>query len=158
MFRELFTNNWVLCSIGFLVLLSIACVWWYYYDTAPDRIAVTEAEEYACQYFTKPKPNIKEKKHTQITETHTTEKTSGNIQEVDNLKQHNNTESDLPLAYEEVIDNIRYITVDSPNGKITYKLPNASPHGFGTFPEIPPDYNLGAVWLKTHYYQMSTEY
>ncbi|MDE0482911.1 MAG: hypothetical protein OXI67_10060 [Candidatus Poribacteria bacterium] len=45
MFRDFLTNKWVLGGVGFLIVLSIACVLWYQHDTAPYRKAAAEAEE-----------------------------------------------------------------------------------------------------------------
>ena len=39
MFRDILTNKWVLGGIGFLIVLSIACLLWYQHDTADMRKA-----------------------------------------------------------------------------------------------------------------------
>ena len=45
MLRDFFTNKWVLGSIGYLIVLSVACVLWYQYDIADERKAAVDAEE-----------------------------------------------------------------------------------------------------------------
>ena len=45
MYRDILTHKWILGGLAFLIVFSIACVWWYHYDTAPYRKAAAEAEE-----------------------------------------------------------------------------------------------------------------
>ena len=37
MLRDVLTNKWVLGGVGFLILLSVACVLWYQHDIAPEH-------------------------------------------------------------------------------------------------------------------------
>ena len=39
MYRDILTNRWVLGGVGFLILLSIACVLWYQHDIADEKKA-----------------------------------------------------------------------------------------------------------------------
>lgn len=45
MLREYLTNIYVLGAIGFLIVLSVACVLWYRYDTAYDKQQLVKDEE-----------------------------------------------------------------------------------------------------------------
>lgn len=45
MARYFLTNKWVLSSVGFLIVLAVACVLWYQHDIAPYKQEVAEAEE-----------------------------------------------------------------------------------------------------------------
>ncbi|MDE0088682.1 MAG: hypothetical protein OXU23_23375 [Candidatus Poribacteria bacterium] len=45
MLSDFLTNKWVLGGVGFLIVLSIACVWWYQHDIAPHKKAAAEAEK-----------------------------------------------------------------------------------------------------------------
>ena len=44
MIREFITNIWILGIIAIILLFSVACVWWYQYDTAPYIQEVVETE------------------------------------------------------------------------------------------------------------------
>lgn len=46
MLRIFFTKKWIFGGIAFLILLSVACVWWYHHDTASYRKTLTEAKDY----------------------------------------------------------------------------------------------------------------
>ena len=37
MYRDILTNKWVLGGVGFLIVLSVACVWWYQHDIADEK-------------------------------------------------------------------------------------------------------------------------
>ena len=45
MYRDILTNKWVLGGIGFLIVLSVACVLWYQHDIAPYKQKAAEAEQ-----------------------------------------------------------------------------------------------------------------
>lgn len=45
MLREYLTKKYVLGAIGFLIMLSVACVLWYRYDTAHDKQQLAKAQE-----------------------------------------------------------------------------------------------------------------
>ena len=45
MFREIVFNKWILGAIAFLIVLGIACVLWYHYDTAPYKRDAAEIAE-----------------------------------------------------------------------------------------------------------------
>ena len=45
MYRNILRNRWFLGSIGYLIVLAVACLLWYQYDTADERIVVSGVEE-----------------------------------------------------------------------------------------------------------------
>ena len=45
MYRDFLTNKWILGGVGFLIVLSVACVLWYQHGMAAERKAVADAEE-----------------------------------------------------------------------------------------------------------------
>ena len=45
MYRDILTNKWVLGGVGFLILLSVACVLWYQHDIADEKKAAAETEK-----------------------------------------------------------------------------------------------------------------
>ena len=154
MSRDILTNKWVLGGIGFLIVLSVACVLWYQHDIAPYKQEAAEAEQLLRQNLAEQTRAAQEQK----TVSEITETPSDVVQEVETVELQENTFSGLPKATEEISGNVRVITVDTPQGKRVFKLPKASPHGFGPFPEIPPDYPTGAVWLQSTYYLQTTEF
>ena len=45
MSRDFLINKWFLGGVGFLIVLSVACYFWYQHDIAPERKAAAEAEK-----------------------------------------------------------------------------------------------------------------
>ncbi len=45
MYRNILRNRWFLGSIGYLIVLAVACLLWYQYDTAAERKVVSGGEE-----------------------------------------------------------------------------------------------------------------
>ena len=53
MFRDTITNKWFLGGVAFLIVFTVACVFWYRYDTAPDRRDAAETAELLHQWAAK---------------------------------------------------------------------------------------------------------
>lgn len=53
MFRDILTNKWVIGGVVFLIVFSVACVFWYRYDTASDRKSAAETAELLRQWAAK---------------------------------------------------------------------------------------------------------
>ena len=64
MFRDFVGNKWIIGGIVFLIVLSVACVFWYRYDTAPDRRDAAETAEVARAMGSNPKSEHTEAKAT----------------------------------------------------------------------------------------------
>ncbi|MDE0086657.1 MAG: hypothetical protein OXU23_13140 [Candidatus Poribacteria bacterium] len=45
MLRDVLSNKWILGGVGFLILLSVACVLWYQHDIADDRQQAAETQK-----------------------------------------------------------------------------------------------------------------
>ena len=45
MSRDILINKWVLGGVGFLIVLSVACVLWYQHDIAPYKQKAAEAKK-----------------------------------------------------------------------------------------------------------------
>ena len=126
MFRDILTNKWVLGGVGFLILLSIACVVWYQHDIAPEKKAAAETSEYARQWEKErkaaPKPVTKDvtkvpaENGDTIAEKPVNEVTA---QVGNNTESGDKTKSQTPAATAEAKD-----------------VPT-SPFGFGPYPEVP---------------------
>lgn len=55
MYSDIFTNKWVLGGVGFLIVLSVACVLWYQHDVADDRQQAAETQKIEKQLKPLPK-------------------------------------------------------------------------------------------------------
>ena len=45
MYQDIFTNRWILGSLGFLIVFAGACYFWYQYETVPLRQQIAELNE-----------------------------------------------------------------------------------------------------------------
>lgn len=127
MLRDVLTNKWFLGGVGFLILLSVACMLWYQHDIAPEKKAAAETSEFTRQW---------EKERKAAAKTVTKDETKAPAENSDTIaekpvnkvttKVDNDTESggtteaQTPAA--EVVD-----------------VP-VSPHGLGPYPEVPADF------------------
>ncbi len=126
MLRQYLTNKWVLSAIGFLIVLSVACVLWYQHDIAADRHKLTKAEERKRQQETSQKTDI------------VNAETNSNITTDSSTK----TTSDKSITTETPLVNKTTKTIsDLDNGKDiaaeTTEPVRMSPFGLGPYPEIP---------------------
>ncbi len=153
MLRQYLTNKWVLSAIGFLIVLSVACVLWYQHDIADEKQQIVEAEKLLRQFEKSQKTNIvKENVNDNPAESNTptaekpiTDDTSTVSTNDETLSTEDNQEETITVAG-------RVIRLsDIPD------VPKESPHGFGPFPEVPDDYNDMAIWNATDYYTLSPE-
>ena len=61
MYRDIFTNKWVIGGIALLILITAGCVYWYKYDTAPYRREADESAEEVRQWEASQKAKIESK-------------------------------------------------------------------------------------------------
>ena len=162
MFRSYFTNKWIIGGFCVLIVFGIACYFWYQHELAPYKQQAAETSEMLRQQQKIERATETQKQGTvsKITET---EPASGTISEAtetptDDVQEMEPTELALNTGIEKVIENVRWITVNTPAGIRQFKLPKESPHGFGPFPEIPEDYNAMVVWLQSDYYEKTAEF
>ncbi|RKU36349.1 hypothetical protein C6496_13915 [Candidatus Poribacteria bacterium] len=137
MFRDFLTNKWVLGGIGFLILLSVACVLWYQHDIADEKKAAAEAEELLRQ------SEIAKKVSDTDSETKTETQSSEKIIK-DKLEDLPETETE----YEKLniqSDNQSQITEHSHMHDHENEVPE-SPFGFGIYPEIPAGFPIAVSW------------
>ncbi|MDE0325997.1 MAG: hypothetical protein OXN27_18935 [Candidatus Poribacteria bacterium] len=132
MYRDILTNRWVLGGVGFLILLSIACVLWYQHDIADEKKAAADAEELLRQ------SEIAKK----------VANTDSDMEQADDVSS---VESETPTAEKPTnrapgaVTNISTSRQASPVTAKSQETENAeevrvSPHGFGPYPEIPTQY------------------
>ncbi len=147
MYRYYLTNKWVLSAIGFLIVLSVACVLWYKHDTSADRQAATDAEN-------------------QLRQMETPQTAASNTVTKDVTKAP--AESTAPTAEkpitqitDKVVESSTLSAESSPN--LTQKTQNnektatVSPHGFGPYPELPSDFPSQDLWDYPDYMDADSE-
>ena len=131
MFRDTITNKWFLGGVAFLIVFTVACVFWYRYDTAPDRRDAAETAELLRQWAAKKAaPDDKAEQTADVpaeSSTPTAEKTAGTVSETDT-----STETETKT----------YKVGDIFVGKTPPPIPVSqdqlvSPYGFGLYPELP---------------------
>ena len=127
MYRDFFTNRWVLGGVAFLIVFSVACFLWYHYDTAPDKRDTAEAERIARQLQDRKEANT------------------------DNIAENytNDTQDSSMLSKEIPQSEI----TDSNYTKDLYDMNNTedtgiSLYGFGPYPDVPEDYFRQPSWLR----------
>ena len=126
MYRDILTNKWVLGGVGFLIVLSVACVWWYQHDIADERKAAADAEEL-----------LRQSELSQKTDTDNEAEQAADVP----------ADSETPTAEKPITDTTRdnettNIETNTDNNIIADTTENVrmSPHGFGPYPEVPADY------------------
>lgn len=141
MLRYFLMNKWVLGGVGFLILLSVACVWWYQHDIADEKKAAAETSEFARQWEKERKAAAKTvtKDVTKAPAESTTPTAEKPVNKV-TAEVENNTEAKSEQQSQSPAENAE-----------TAEL-RVSPHGFGPFPEVPTDYSqtIGIPsWIRT---------
>ncbi|MDE0084559.1 MAG: hypothetical protein OXU23_02535 [Candidatus Poribacteria bacterium] len=128
MYRDIRTNKWVLGGVGFLIVLSIACVVWYQHDIAPEKKAAADAAEFARQW----EINQKTQQKSSAAETTSTEAPA---------------DSTTPTAEKPITetpqDNETTNRETHTDRNVTPKNVRMSPHGFGPYPKIPDGWPQG---------------
>lgn len=125
MFRDYFTNRWVLGGFCFLIVFGIACYVWYQHELAPYKQQVVETEEMRHQR--------------QETEQATAVQKQKTISETDQTPSDSGEQGGTPTSLRNTTETSKAETAN------TEKLPAAdaekqvkvSPYGFGPYPEVP---------------------
>ncbi|MDE0084244.1 MAG: hypothetical protein OXU23_00925 [Candidatus Poribacteria bacterium] len=132
MIRDFWTNKWVLGGVGFLIVLSIACVLWYQHDIAPEKKAAAEAEEMLRQ------SQIAKKVADTDTEA---------VKASDVLVESNTLTAEKPIteAAAEVVkdtdpDKTSVNMAQVIQEKDSTEEVRISPYGFGPYPDLPPGF------------------
>lgn len=149
MYSDILTNKWVLGGVGFLIVLSVACVVWYQHDIADERKAAAEAEEL-----------LRQSERSQET----------NTDSVTGQAADESVESETPTAKKPINPITDGKREDTPSGETPANLTEqrqeteivetvrVSPHGFGPYPEIPTPYrDLGGIEDIWSYFEKMAE-
>ncbi len=140
MYRDILTNKWVLGGIGFLIVLSVACVLWYQHDTADERKAAAEAEELLRQSEAAKKVSDTDgvaEQAADISVESSTRTSHKNMNLTTDGEAKDNTSG-------ETIANLTEQTQE----KDSVEEERVSPHGFGPYPKIPPGYRAPNIFDK----------
>ena len=127
MLRDILTHKWILAGPAFLIVLSITCVWWSHYDTAPYKREAAESAEFARQWKAAQKTDSKAEQAAKAS-AESTPKTA----EKPTNKIGEGTETNTDKSTEPV-------NIATPEQDNTEEV-KVSPHGFGPYPEVPEDY------------------
>ena len=139
MYRDILTNKWVLGGIGFLIVLSVACVLWYQHDTADERKAAADAEELLRQ-------------------SEAAKKVSDTDGETEQAADVAPAESKTPTAEKLRITEINSEVMEDTDAEAQIQQSETpaentegenvavSPFGFGPYPEVPEDYPTNVIW------------
>ncbi|MCE2399481.1 hypothetical protein J4G08_01195 [Candidatus Poribacteria bacterium] len=122
-----FYTKWIISGIVLLIIVSVGCVLWFRYDTAPYRQEASETAELIRQRETTQKADANGEaapaaEAAAESETPTVEKQRTNITPV--TKDIEPTQAQTHLS-----------TENAETAEV-----RVSPHGFGPFPEVPEDY------------------
>jgi hypothetical protein len=130
MYRDIFTNKWILGSLGFVILFASACYLYYQYETAPLR----QAE--------RPERILQNKKQQNAAIA------NGIEQVVDAPVESSTPTTEKPTAElprpGEIVDGRIFLGTEPPSPEFLSQLRTQdeiiSPYGFGPYPELPEGY------------------
>lgn len=138
MLRDFITYKWVMGAIAFLIVLSVACIWWYRYDTAPYKREAAETEQLLRQ-------SEIEKSDIGSATTDSLHEAGRKLAEGRNVTVYNLDEP--PPKKTRTNKNLQTESVETvKQDKITQSDVQISPHGFGPYPEIPADFPYPVEW------------
>ncbi len=132
MYRDFLTNRWILGGVGFLIMLSVACVLWYQYDIANERKAAADAEQMLRQSEIAKKVSDADSVTEQAADTTTADSITQSAE-----KQRTDTTlvtKDMGLIQAQAAP---------PAETAEVAEVSVSPHGFGPYPKIPDGYPAG---------------
>lgn len=133
MFRDVFTNKWILGGIIFVIVFAVGCVLWYQHELAPYRRMAAETEKMR-QKLERPK---------KVSDTH-----SKTGQEADLTPVESTTQSAEKERTETVLmkKDIGPSQAETPTQNTETADVPVSPFGFGPYPEVPEDYPSKVTW------------
>ncbi|MCY4404639.1 MAG: hypothetical protein OXD54_18890 [Candidatus Poribacteria bacterium] len=129
MYRDIFSNKWVLGGVGFLIILSVACVLWYQHDTTAERQAAADTEKLL------PQSDIA--------------KMGSEMEQVSDAPMDSiNQSTKIPVTETTLVPKDTEL-IQAPN-ETNYPVENAetssdvqvSTYGFGPYPKVPEDYPI----------------
>ena len=145
MYRDFLTNRWVLGGVGFLIVLSVACVLWYQHDIAPHRKAAADAQELLRQSEIAKKASDADSVTEQAASVTLAESKTPTTEKPINLTTDGEVE-DTPSS--ETFTNLTELA----QAKDSTQEVRVSPYGFGPYPKVPEDYPSTVSWKRDQTY------
>ncbi len=142
MYRDFFTNKWIIGSIVFLVITSVSCVLWYRHVTNSYDQDLAEAKSMVERYK---KIQKKYGRNTIQSEQMIKSDTDSNFNDVSLIKDKD-VKDNITEQYRQV-NQVRNPTFpqEMPKEDSVIDLP-ISPFGYGSFPKLPSDYPYLENW------------
>lgn len=117
-------NKWIVGSIAFLIVFSIACVFWSRYQIAPYKQDAAKTDEIRSEWETTRKANTDSQQVDPVPN-----------ETIDSMTPEI-TDETIVEPVDEFSEAIPSISFDKP-AEVRY-----SPHGLGPYPEVPKEYFL----------------
>lgn len=135
MYHDFLTNKWVLGGVGFLIVLSFACVLWYQHDTADERKAAAETKELLRQMEIVKKTSDANREAEQVNREaeQAADAPAESITQITDKSETNTIFTEL----RDVASAQSQPPTDASGDNIEFAEVGVSPHGFGHYPEIP---------------------
>ena len=140
MYRDFLTNKWVLGGVGFLIVLSIACVLWYQHDTADDRRDAAEAKQLLRQSEIVKKVANTDSDMEQAADVSSVESNTLTAEKPITEVSDRGTEGTEAEAQPQPAETPTDTADVSENAGV-------SPFGFGPYPEVPSGYPYDNPWI-----------
>ena len=147
MYRDFFTNKWILGSAGFLIVLFVACFLWYQHDTTADRQAAAKAEKQLLQ--------------SKIAHKTTTDNMTKEVNELPAESTARPAVKPITKTTDKVVETDSLSAEGLPS--LTHQAQEkenpaaVSPHGFGPYPELPSDYPAQDLWNYSNFMSSDVE-
>ena len=136
MTRDITPIKWIIGAIAFLIIIAGACVLWYRYDTAPYRQEAADAKQLLRQ------SEIEKSEKSKVVKRAADAPTESRMPTAEKPR----TKRGEPAATKDnAPGETQNVAIETPLSENT-ELVRASPHGFGPYPEVPPDYSGTAAW------------
>lgn len=134
---------WIFIGIVFLIFFSVACLFWYQYDTRTYRKDAAATAKEVRNWETAQKVVMNNG-----TEEISTTSTKSNTQSADKTITNSTTEVVSKDTFNDTTD----IAVETSLQENTDES-SISPYGFGPYPKVPEGYSLPISWTKLKVYQ-----
>ena len=147
MYRDILTNKWFLAGIGFLVVFAGACYLYYQHETTPLRQQATEPNEIIQQ---------SEKQQTAETANPAKAAADASVGSItpNTEKPINGT---IDVVKGDTLLSETHANLTEQTQETEKSEDRVSPHGFGRYPDVPPDYPAQDVWDYPDYISAEAE-
>ena len=126
MYRDFFTNKWIIGCLALLIVVSVGCLIWYRNETAKHRKALDEATEYAREWENDRKTQVN---------------TTSKEWTVPTLEKSLTT-TDVDVNDDSPLGETGPNLTGQPQEPENTETVRVSPHGFGPYPDVPEDFYI----------------